>query len=100
MRGCRLSVMEAFGRCFSFTLPALSRCSHLKLGAFFFYDLVSSSLSSVSGCCMWNADHWILHEMTWSMGATLGSTMVTCSASVLGFWTNFTQIPRCRGLEF
>ena len=36
---------------------------------------VSGSLPSVSGCCMWNTDHWILREMTWSMGAMLGSTV-------------------------
>ena len=77
-----------------------SRCSHLKLGAFFFYDLVSSSLSSVSGCRMWNTDHWILREMTLSMSAMLGSTVGLVSATVLGFWTNFTQFLRCRGLEF
>ena len=30
-----------------------SRYSHLKIGALFLFDLVSGSLSSVSGCCMW-----------------------------------------------
>ena len=49
---------------------------------------------------MWDNDHWILREMTWSMGAMLGSTVDLGSATVLGFWTNFTQFLRCRGLEF
>ena len=69
-------------------------------GAIFLYDLVSGSLSSVSGCCTWNTDSWILREMTWSMGAMLGSTVGLVSATVLGFGTNFTQFLRCTGLEF
>ena len=39
VRGCRLSVMEAFGRISSSALPASSRCSHLE-------KLVTSPLPS------------------------------------------------------
>ena len=70
-----------------------------KIGALFLYDLVSGSLSSVSGCCVWNTEHWILREMTLSVGAMLGSTVDTGFATVLGFWTIFTQFLRCRGLQ-
>ena len=36
-----------------------SRFSHLENSALFLCDLVS-------GCCVWNTDHWFLREMTWS----------------------------------
>ena len=45
-----------------------------------------------------SADRWILREMAWSMGAMLGSTVDAGFVLVLGFWTNFTQFLRFRGL--
>ena len=36
-----------------------------KYGTLFLCDLVSGSLYlDVSGCCIWNAEHWTLREMT------------------------------------
>ena len=40
---------------------------------------------SVSGCSLRKTEHWILREMTWSLGAMLDSTVDTYSASVLGW---------------
>ena len=74
--GFRLSHLAVHGGFWKYFLSCVcSRCSHLKIG----------SLSSVSGCCMWNTDYWILGEMTWSMGGMLGSTVDKMSATVLSF---------------
>ena len=40
------------------------------------YDLVSGVMCSVFVCCFRYTEHWILREMTWSMGAMLGSTVI------------------------
>ena len=50
--------------------------------------------SSVFGCCLWNTVHWILREMTLSVGAMLGSTVNTGFATALGFWTKFAHFLR------
>ena len=65
---------EAFER---ISFPRFARAVRtLKNGALFLSDHVSGSLSLMSGCCLWNTDHWILREMTWSLGTTmLGSTV-------------------------
>ena len=61
------------------------RCSHLEIGTLFLCDLVSGSLY---------LDVWVLHVECGTLdssgddfgcSAMLGSTMDTCSASVLGF---------------
>ena len=60
---------EAFG---SFSVPwACSRCSHLGKWCIILLLLVSGSLSSVSGCCLWNTEHWIFREMTLSVAQCL-----------------------------
>ena len=44
--------------------------------------------------------HWIFREILQLLvGAILGSTVDTCSASVLGVWTNCTHFLRCGRLE-
>ena len=62
---------DAFGRmsfpwflCALFALGNMVPCSSTTL-----YLAV---YSSVSGCCLWNTVHWILPEMTLSVGAMLG----------------------------
>ena len=42
-------------------------------------------MCSVFGCCFWYTEHLILREMTWSVGAMLGSTVDKYSALVLGW---------------
>ena len=51
---------------------------------------------SVSGCCLWNTEHWILREMTSSMAPMLGLTVDTGLVTVLGFLKNFTYFLRRR----
>ena len=58
-------------------------------------------LVSGSHCsgCLGVADefeNWILRETTFFVGAMLGSTVDTCSASVLWLWTNFTYVSTMR----
>ena len=58
--GSRLSVMEAFGRISSSSLPALSRCSHLEN-----WTLPSPSFLSVLlvfRCCLWSTSYWIFRD--------------------------------------
>ena len=90
---------EACGR---ISYPGFARAVRTwKYGTFFLCDLVSSSLY---------LDVWVLHvecETLDSSGddfgssAILGSTMVTCSASVLGFGELriFSMLPRTRILK-
>ena len=62
VRGCRLSVMEAFGRISSSALLASSRCSHLEIWTLRlrprFFQLVM-----VFGCCLWSTAYWIFREI-------------------------------------
>ena len=81
VRGCRLSVMEAFRRMSSSTLPASSRCSHLEIWTLRlrprFFQLVM-----VFGCCLWEYS-----EMDFSGDpacTSLGSTVYE------RLWTNFS----------
>ena len=65
----------------------------------YFRVLVSGSHCSA---CLGVADeyeNWILRETTLFVGAMLGSTVDTCSASVLWLWTYFTHFLRCGRLE-
>ena len=65
------------------------------------YFRVLVSGSHFSGCLgvADEYDNWILREMTFFVGAMLGSTVDTCSASVLWLWTYFTHFLRCGRLE-
>ena len=68
-----------------------------KFGASFLYDLVSGSL--FLGIWVLHVDYGTLDSSgDLSGGAILGSTVDTGFASVLCFWTNFTQFLRSRGL--
>ena len=58
-------------------------------------------LVSGSHCSGWlgvayEYEIWILRETTFFVGAMLGSTVDTCSASVLWLWTNFTHVSTMR----
>ena len=89
---------DAFGR---ISYPEFARVVRTwQNGALFLHDFVSGSLSSVSGCCMWTTEHWIFLGDDFVRGAMLGSTVDLGSATVLGFWTNFTHFLRRRGLGF
>ena len=78
----------------------LEECLFLRLLALILSDHVSGSLSSVSGCCLWNTDHWILRgdDLVFGRNAWLDSGF--WPATVLGFWTNYTHFPRRCGLGF
>ena len=56
-----------------------------KYGTFSFTILYLAVTFLVFGCCFRHAEHWILREMTWSMGVMLGSTVDTYSSLVLGW---------------
>ena len=92
---------EAFGRISISTLWCCLRWSHLEI-----WRIISTTSSyltvfaSVSGCCLWSTGHWIFREILESCSCALvGSTVNTCSASVLGcFWTNGTYFLRRGGL--
>ena len=87
---------DAFGRMsFPWFLLALFALGMVHDSSTTLYRAV---YSSVSGCCLWNTVHWVLREITLSVGATLGSTVDTGFATVLGFWMNVTQFLRRRGL--
>ena len=62
VRGCRLSVMEAFGRISSSTLPALSRCSHLEIWTLLLCPRIFQ-LVLVYGCRLWSTAYWIFREI-------------------------------------
>ena len=72
---------EAFGFVCSFGLLALFAlgkcCTNLLLP-------VSGSLFSVSGCCLWNTEHWIFSGDDFVRGAMLGLTVDTGLVTVLG----------------
>ena len=69
-----------------------------KCGALFLYDLVSGSL--LLGIWVLHVEYGTLDSSgdDFVRGCMLGSTVDTGFASVLGFWTNFTQFLRLRGL--
>ena len=63
--------------------PVCSRSSLLESGTLFLRVLASGS--SCSGCLgvAYEFENWILRETTFFVGAMLGTTVDTCSASVL-----------------
>ena len=87
---------EAFGRV---SFPGLLALFALEIWCIISFDLVSGSYLFYVWVLLVEYSHWILREMTWSMGAMLGSTVDMGTATVLGFWTNFTQSLRCGRLE-
>ena len=78
-RGCRLSVMEAFGQ---FNLLPLCRAVRTWKSGHFFLALVSLSPCPVFGCCLWCAAFWIFSGDP--ACSPLGSTVDTCSSSGFG----------------
>ena len=66
----------------------------------FSVDLVPGSHCSLRLVLLRSTENWISREMSVSVGAMLGSTVDTCSASVL-WWlrTYFTLFLRRGGLE-
>ena len=68
---CNDGVARRFG-----VVDVSSRSSHLEIWYIFMFDLVSGVMCSVLGCCFRFTEHWILREITWSMGAMLGSTVI------------------------
>ena len=60
------------------------------------------TLFRASGCCLGVLESWIFREMSLSLGALLGSTVVTRSASVLlasDVFHTFSTLRRTRILE-
>ena len=87
---------EAFGR---ISFPGLLALFALEIWCIIPFDLVSGSYLFYVWVLFVEYCHWILREMTWSMSAMFGSTVDMGTATVLGFWTNFTQSLRCGRLE-
>ena len=75
-----------------------SRCSHLNLVHSYCVPVSGSHCSARLGVA-YVYENWILPKMTFFVGAILGLTVDTCSASVLWLWTNFTHFLRCGRLE-
>ena len=71
------TTMEEFHRVF---LSLCSRSSHLESGSLFPLSLFWQSL--FQGVAF-EYEYWILRETTFFVGAMLGTTVDTCSASVL-----------------
>ena len=75
--------------------PMCSRSSLLESGTLFLRVLASGS--SCSGCLgvAYEFENWILRETTFFVGAMLGTTVDTCSASVL--WWPWKTVHFLRG---
>ena len=73
---------SAFG---SISCPLSSRSSHLVSGALFPLSLYLAVIVPGVWVLLYSSEIWILREMSISVGAMLGSTVDTCSASVRGF---------------
>ena len=63
---------EAFGRV---SFPGLLALFALEIWCIISFDLVSGSYLFYVWVLLVEYSHWILREMTWSMGAMLGSTV-------------------------
>ena len=67
----------------------------IALGNLVHYFLIPSHLAvtrHVTVCCMWNTEIRILREILRLFGAMFGSTVDTCTASVLGAFGRITHI--------
>ena len=88
---------NAFGR---ISCPLCSRSSHLESGALFPLSLFLAVIVPGVWVLLRSTEIWIFQEMSISVGEMLGTTVDTCSASVLWWlWTYFTHFRRCGGLE-
>ena len=88
---------DALGR---ISCPGRSRGSHLESGALFPSSLCLAVIVPGVWVLLLSTENGILREMTLSVGAILGSTVDTCSATVRWWlWTYFTHFLRCGRLE-
>ena len=71
--------------------PSCSRCSHLESGALFPLSLCLAVIVPGVWVLLMSTENWNFWEMTFFVGAMLGTTLDTCPASVLCWlWTNFS----------
>ena len=92
VRGCRLSVMEAFGRISSSALPASSRCSHLEN----WFSFALASLLAWFGVWVLPVKYSVLDASGDPACTSPGSTVATCFLRAL---EEFTYFLRCGELE-
>ena len=91
---------SAYGCCSKNFLSFALALFALGIWCIISFVLVSGSLCSGRLGVAYEYENWIFREITVFVGAILGSTVATCSASVLWWvWTNCTHFPRCGGLE-
>ena len=68
-----------------FLILGCSRCSHLEIGTVFLYDLYLAVFISMSGCCVWDAEHWILREVTLAVAQCLARRWLHVLRQYLAF---------------
>ena len=80
-------------------LVAVCVVRNWNLVHYFLYASYLAVTFPVCGCCIWSTALDFREILQLLVGAFLGSTVDTCSASVLGVWKNCIHLLRCGRLE-